>query len=93
MSILIIPYYCSDRCFIIRKSLHYNNKQDSAVKYLNQFMSVASKKHLKKDAEKLIKQCENYSQVNHNEKIHKITNDLNLLNSDFDEMNPLFLGR
>ena len=80
-----------DVFYYIAKAFHYNNKQDSAVKYLNQFMSVASKKHyLKKDAEKLIKQCENYSQVNHNEKIHKITNDLNLLNSDFDEMNPLF---
>ena len=79
-----------DVFYYIAKAFHYNNKQDSAVKYLNQFISIASKKHfLKKDAEKLVQQCENYSTVNRNENIHKITNDFNLLNSDFDEMNPL----
>jgi hypothetical protein len=79
-----------DVFYYIAKAFHYNNKQDSAIKYLNQFISVASKKHyLKKDAEKLIQQCKNFSTVNRNENSHKIINDLSLLNSDFDEMNPL----
>ena len=80
-----------DVFYYIAKAFHYNNKQDSAIKYLNQFISVASKKHyLKKDAEKLILQCENYLTVSRNDNIHNQKKDLSILNSDFDEMNPLF---
>ena len=79
-----------DVFYYIAKAFHYNNKQDSAIKYLNQFISVASKKHyLKKDAEKLIQQCKNYFTIKNNNNIHEKINTLNTLNSDFDEINPL----
>lgn len=79
-----------DVFYYLGKSFHYNNKPDSAIKYLNQFVSISSKKHfLKKEAEKLIQQCKNYLTLARNEDIHNRIKSLNTLNSEFDESNPL----
>ena len=79
-----------DVFYYLAKAFHFNNKQDSAIKYLNQFISIATKKHyLKKDAEKLIRQCENYFTVQNNENLHKKLEIIDTLNSKFDEINPL----
>jgi len=76
--------------YYLGKSYHLNNSQDSSIKYLKQFINVVSKKHyLKGDAEKLIKQCENFKLVTDNSKNHKIINSFISLNTNYNEFNPL----
>lgn len=76
--------------YYLGKSYHLNNLQDSSIKYLKQFINVVSKKHyLKGDAEKLIKQCENFNLVTDNSKNHKIINSFVSLNTNHNEFNPI----
>ena len=76
--------------FYLGKSYHFNNLQDSAIKYLKKFITISSKKHyLKGEADKIIQQCKNYSLVANNKNEHEILKFNSEINSEFNELNPL----
>ena len=76
--------------FYLGRSYLYNNFQDSAIKYLNKFLSISSKKHyLKSETEKIIQQCRNYFTVNKNHNEHHLLQFTSVFNSEFNELNPL----
>ena len=53
--------------FYLGKSYHINGFQDSAIKYLNEFKELATKKHyLKDESKKIIKWCENVKTIANN---------------------------
>ena len=76
--------------FYLGKSYHINELQDSAIKYLNKFKDLASKKHyLKSENLRLIKWCENRKIIADNSENHKILNEFKNTNTAYDDFNPL----
>ena len=76
--------------FYLGKSYHINELQDSAIKYLNKFKDLASKKHyLKSENLRLIKWCENRKIIADNSENHKILNEFENTNTAYDDFNPL----
>ena len=75
--------------FYLGKSYHINGFQDSAIKYLNEFKELATKKHyLKDESKKIIKWCENVKTIANNDENHKVLDEFKNTNTDFDDFNP-----